>query len=136
MAEMKLQPWQEKLWADIGTRGLKLGEMMIMTAGRNVGKSMLSSQAAIDRLMRDLNSQPISDLVLGEARLHGARYYTVEPVGGNWPEMETWATKTFGPPGSIWDIEGYAHRWFMNDRRFGFRKERDRTLFVLRWSSQ
>ena len=31
-----------------------------------------------------------------EGRVFGARYYTVESVGGNWWEMECWCFDTFG----------------------------------------
>jgi hypothetical protein len=130
----KLQSWQEKLWADIETGGVEPGEMMIMTAGRNIGKSMFSSQAAINRLMRDILSHPIEELKLTESRIHGAVYHLVEPIGGNWREMELWCTETFGPISDIWNEK--VGRWYANDRKFWFRKERDRTMFVLRWSSR
>jgi hypothetical protein len=133
-----MQPWQEKLWADIETGGLKPGEMMIMAAGRNVGKTMFSSQAAIDRLMRDLMNQPIEELKLLEGRVHGARYHCVEPIGGNWREMEEWCFKQFGDVGNNigWreNENPQCYRWYMNNRTFFFRNEADRTMFILRWS--
>ena len=93
------------------------------------------TQQAIDRLMRDLNSQPVSDLVLSEGRVHGARYYCVEPVGGNWMEMESWCLDTYGNCGSAWDKATEPNaRWYMNDRRFWFRKEQDRNWFIMKWS--
>lgn len=114
-------------------------ELTIMMAGRNVGKSWYSKQA-IDRLIRDLNSQPIEDLVLSEGRVYGARYYCIEPVGGNWLDMETWCVNTFGTRGdNMWGNKKApepAHRWYANNRKFWFRNERDRTLFIMRWSSQ
>ncbi len=101
-----------------------------MTTGRGLGKSAFSAQA-LQRLMQDLNSQPVSDLVLGEGKWHGARYYTVEPVGGNWLDMQAWAQSTYGEPGSVWS--NGTLRWYANDRKFWFRNEADRTLFVLKW---
>jgi hypothetical protein len=131
----KLHPWQQDLFDQIVSSGVKPKEIFCMTAGRNIGKSVFSQQA-IDRLMRDLNSRPIEELVLTERRHRGARFYTVEPIGGNWREMETWACDTFGPPSDVWDLkmEGVG-RWYANDRRFWFRNERDRTMFIMRWSS-
>ena len=38
-----IPPWQEKILVDIESGGLKPGEMYVMTAGRGVGKSVLSS---------------------------------------------------------------------------------------------
>jgi len=130
----KLHPWQQDLFDQIVSGGVKPNEMVCMTAGRNVGKSQLTQQA-IDRLMRDLNSRPIEELVLAESRIHGARFYTVEPIGGNWMKMENWACDTFGSPSSVWDMANVGvGRWYANDRRFWFRNQRDRTLFIMRWS--
>lgn len=111
-----------------------------MTAGRATGKSALTQQT-IDRLLRDLNSRPIEDLIVSQSTYLGTRYYTVAPVGGNWLEMETWCTDTFGDLTSVWDIKTSAEqqlarsgRWLCNDRRFWFRAEKDRDWFILRWS--
>jgi hypothetical protein len=135
-----LAPWQQKIFDKICSGGFKPGEMTIRSAGRNVGKSALTQQA-IDRLMRDLNNQPISDLVLSQGTVYGSRYYCVEPVGGNWMDMEVWCLDTYGNPGSLWQETKNLtpepnQRWYMNDRKFWFRNERDRTVFILRWSSQ
>jgi hypothetical protein len=118
----ELLPWQQKIFDKICSNGVKPGEMTIMSSGRNIGKSHFTQQA-IDRLMRDLNSQPVSDLVLSEGRVYGARYYCVEPVGGNWMEMESWCLDTYGNCGSAWDKATEPNsRWYMNDRRFWFRE--------------
>jgi hypothetical protein len=128
-----MQIWQQEMFDKITSGGFKSGEIILMTAGRRVGKSQITQQA-IDRLVRDLNSRPLEELVLGESRFRGARFYTVEPVGGNWQEMQEWAKKTFGPASDPWDfkMDGVG-RWYANDRRFWFRNERDRTMFILRW---
>jgi hypothetical protein len=116
--------------------GFKPGELSVISVGRQAGKSMFTQQA-IERLTRDLNSQPISDLILSEGRVYGARYYCVEPVGGNWLEMEQWATQAYGPGGSVWHVETESYkpadRWYANNRRFWFRYEADRTMFILKW---
>jgi hypothetical protein len=129
--------YQKKLWDQLG--GVKPGEMYIITSGRQVGKSMFTAQA-IDRLMRDINSQPVEDLVLCEGQVYGARYHCVEPIGGNWREMEDWCINTYGETtGSIWAEEvdkktpAPGERWYANNRKFWFRKESDRTLFILKW---
>lgn len=148
---MELKPWQETIVRDMmqvnmqkTLDGFKAGEMAILMAGRRTGKSVFSS-SAFQRLWDDIyKERPIEDLVLGEAKWHGARYYTVEPVGGNWQTMEAWCTKTFGDAAEVWDIKSTgeqfiwpeAGRWYKNDRRFWFRNERDRTMFILKWSSK
>ena len=95
-------------------------------------------KSVFDRLMLDIQSNPIESLICNEGKVYGARYYTVEPIGGNWMDMETWALDTFGTPGSVWDATAVPlvnHRWYMNDRKFWFRNAKDRDWFILRWSS-
>jgi hypothetical protein len=119
--------------------GWKKGELIFMAVGRNTGKSMFSS-TALQRLWNDLQNRPVEELVLNEQVLSGCRYYTVEPIGGNWKDMELWAFQVFGNPGEIWPKQEFVWpeipRWVMNNRKFWFRNERDRTMFIMRWSSQ
>ncbi len=88
-------------------------------------------------MMDDIHNRPIEDLVLTENRVHGARYHCVEPVGGNWREMEAWCFKQFGDVGNNigWaeSENPKCHRWYMNNRKFWFRNEADRIMFVLKW---
>jgi hypothetical protein len=135
----ELYPWQQDIFDKITSGGFKPGELTIMMAGRQLGKSTFTQQA-IDRLMRDLNSQPITDLVLSEGTVYGNRYHCVEPVGGNWREMEAWCGETYGTHGgAIWGQDPNKaplpnERWYMNNRKFWFRNEKDRTMFIMRWS--
>lgn len=127
-----MQPWQLDMLDKLS--GFKPGEMQIISSGRRAGKSTMTAQT-IERLMQDLMNRPVEDLVLSEGRVYGARYHCVEPVGGNWLDMESWATETYGTAGSVWNNEPLTpERWYMNDRKFWFRNERDRTLFIMRWS--
>ena len=132
---MKLQPWQEDVL--IKMKQYK-GKGLIQITGRRSGKSQWSSQA-IDRLMQDILSVPLSDLKLSEGTVYGKRYYTVEPVGGNWRAIEDWCAQTFGPGSNkIWQHDmskapAPELRWYMNNRKFWFRDEKDRTMFVLKW---
>lgn len=132
-----MNKWQTDLMDKING-GVKAGEKMIISAGRQSGKSYWTNQA-IDRLMRDLNSQPVSDLILSEGKVYGARYYAVQPIGGNWKDIEQWCTETFGPTeGSIWGespVPVPGQRWYMNNRKFWFRTEKDRNWFVLKWNT-
>lgn len=134
---MNLQQWQ----LDIIDKmvGFKPGELVTYGAGRQTGKSIMTQQA-IERLMQDLMNRPIEQLVLSEGRVYGARYYCVEPIGGNWREMEDWCIKTYGSStGSIWAQEVdkttplQCERWYANNRKFWFRNEADQTMFVLKW---
>ena len=114
--------------------GFKRGELMIMSTGRQTGKSVWTNQA-INRLMKDLMNRPIEELVLAERIYSGAHFYTVEPIGGNWLDMATWCIKTFGSSTDVWDFKmDCVGRWYCNDRKFWFRNAKDRDWFVLRWS--
>lgn len=112
------------------------GRGMTMITGRNTGKSALSNQA-FQRLWDDLHRRPVEDLKLSEGTVYGKQYYCVEPVGGNWLDMEVWCMDTFGGPGDkIWGEEKVpqpSRRWYMNNRKFWFRDELDRMVFVLKW---
>lgn len=58
--------------------------------------------------------------------------YWVDPTH-TWSEMQAWCLDLFGPQGDPCGDESSA-RWYYNDSKFWFREERDRTLFMLRWS--
>lgn len=133
----KIYPWQQSI-----INAMQKGsELKIIHSGRNVGKSHFSAQA-VTRLMHDLMLMPVEDLVLSVGTVYGARYHCVEPVGGNWRDMEDWCIETFGAStGSIWAEEhtkqtpNPGERWYGNNRKFWFRNEKDRDWFILRWRS-
>jgi hypothetical protein len=136
---MNMYPWQQQIFDKITSGGFKPGQLVMMGAGRQIGKSMFSNQA-LQRLIDDINSRPVEELLLSEGRVYGARYYCVEPVGGNWREMEDWCINTYGTStGSIWaqEIDKTTplvnERWYANNRKFWFRNEADRIMFVLKW---
>lgn len=103
----------------------------------NHKKHIMKSMQAVKRLMDDLMNRPLEDLLLTERPVHGARYYCVEPIGGNWKDMEEWCHSTYGPVGDIWETSDFvwpeAARWLCNNRKFWFRNEADRTMFIMKW---
>jgi hypothetical protein len=123
--------WQKDIIDNIKNK-----ELRVMMAGRRVGKSTFSTQA-LKRLMDDMLNRPVENLILSEGTILGARYYCVEPVGGNWAQMEIWCTDVYGDAGDVWEKAKSnwpdCGRWYMNDRKFWFRDERDRTMFILKW---
>ena len=131
-----MHDWQDELVNAV----MQGKELKIMMAGRNVGKSTFNA-TALKRLLNDMLNRPVEELQLGESTVYGARFYTVEPIGGNWIEMERWCKKVFGDAADVWDSKNPDNqfmwpevgRWYMNNRKFWFRNERDRTMFILRW---
>ena len=128
-----MYPWQMELLEKMYKYK---GRGMIQITGRNTGKSNFSAQA-LKRLWEDIVYSPLQDIVLSDGTVYGARYYTAEPIGGNWREMEAWCYETFGNSGEhIWgekEAPEPAQRWYMNNRKFWFRDEKDRMIFVLKW---
>lgn len=124
--------WQQEL---IEKMTQYKGKGLVQITGRNVGKSAFSAQA-LKRLWEDIAWSPVQNIVLAEGKVYGARYYTAEPVGGNWREMEAWCYEMFGNAGdALWGEKAPqpAYRWYMNNRKFWFRDEQDRMIFVLKW---
>lgn len=128
-----MYPWQKEMLEKMTQYK---GKGLVQITGRNMGKSTLSAQA-LKRLMDDIWYSSLQDIVLGEGTIYGSRYYTAEPVGGNWREMEAWCYEIFGNAGDkIWGepkAPEPAQRWYMNARKFWFRDECDRMVFVLKW---
>lgn len=122
-----LQPWQEEVLKKFQGKGT------IQITGRQMGKSW--ANAAMQRLMDDLANSPLEDLRISTGTVFGAKFHTVEPIGGNWLQMEAWAIETFGNPSKVWDTmdSGQVGRWYMNDRKFWFRNEQDLTMFIMKW---
>ncbi len=134
----ELEPWQQRALDKMKTYK---GRGFVQITGRGAGKSVLNTQmAAYKRLFDDVYNRPIEDLVLGEGTVYGSRYYTIEPVGGTWPEMEHWCYETFGDTGDIWSetknlTPEPLQRWYANNRKFWFKEAKDRDWFILRWRS-
>ena len=132
----ELEPWQQRALDNI--KQFK-GRGLVQITGRGVGKSTLNTQmAAYKRMFDDIWLKPIQDLILSEGTVYGSRYYTVEPIGGSWIDMETWCLDTFGSTGSIWTetknlTPEPLQRWYANNRKFWFKQLKDRDWFILRW---
>ena len=137
----ELLPWQQNV---MHTLQKYKGKGLIQITGRQTGKSVLNnmfSGQALQRIMDDVLDRPVEDLVLSQGTVYGSRYYTVEPIGGNWREMELWCSETFGQGSSeVWQHDmskapAPELRWYMNNRKFWFKEVKDRDWFILRWRS-
>ena len=79
------------------------------------------------------------EIVCGEQEYEGVTWYTVEASGGMFSERREWwnsamqyARETFRNETSAWDVMNGD--WLSNNSKFWFKRERDRTLFVLKMS--
>ena len=127
-----VEPWQQDLIDKMTTFK---GRGLTQITGRQTGKSQMQ---AYMRLWNDIQYRPVEELKLTEGTVYGSRYYCVEPVGGSWVEMQEWCLNQFGDSGKhIWgsnEVPAPQERWYMNNRKFWFRDEQDRLMFVLKWS--
>jgi len=100
-----------------------------MAAGRQFGKTGLTTNQIWWDEMR--NSTP--QLETGYADNQPKWPYWVRPYNyesKDWHEMSLWMLDTFGD--SNWLKENAL--WVGSDRKYWFRREQDRTLFLLKWS--
>ena len=128
-----IQPWQTNVLNKL--QGIKPSQLILTMAGRRSGKSHLTNQAFL-RLWDDIHNRPVERLILSEGTVYGSSYYCVEPVGGSWTEMELWCMQAFGETtGSIYgeNVPEPAQRWYMNNRKFWFRDQKDQLMFVMKW---
>jgi len=96
-----------------------------MAAGRQFGKTGLTT------IMSDAKWDATRRLDIGYAENQPNWPYWVQPqyyTDSNWLEMNVWILETFG--NTDWSVNG---RWVGSDRKYWFRKESDRTFFILKW---
>jgi len=83
-----------------------------------------------DQFIRDLTTKRLD---VGYAGSQPKYPYWVRPLNYSireWDEMDDWVIDTIGY--SDWSVE--HSRWVGSDQKYWFRDERDRTMFILRWS--
>ena len=95
---------------------------------------MLKKRAmAQARWVNDVDSfLPVKSIDTGKAVLQPKWPYWVQPLGysqAEWFDMDQWIHRTMGD--NDWSQNG---RWVGSDRKYWFRDERDRTMFILKWS--
>jgi hypothetical protein len=74
-------------------------------------------------------------LEFSSGTVFGKTYSIAEPKGNPpFTEMIKWCNETLGPTADdgVWTPD---MRWYVNDSKFCFRDERDRTMFSIRWSA-
>ena len=110
-----------------------------------IASKKMSDQIDID-VLKALGVYKDVELDCSTGTIYGLRYYTVEPKNlewqdsrAMWEDMMLWCQGQFGETGSLWrETKNLTpepnQRWYANDRKFWFRDEADRTMFLLRWS--
>lgn len=106
-----------------------------MAAGRQLGKTVTSNMPTMaTRWINDVESfLPVKSLETGYADNQPKWPYWVGPYNYHeqeWYDMDEWLIDTMGY--SDWLKEDA--RWVGSDRKYWFRDERDRTMFILRWA--
>ena len=99
-----------------------------MAAGRQFGKTGLTT----DQIWWDEMRNNTPRLETGYADNQPKWPYWVQPRYYNvveWHEIGKWMQATFGD--TNWSDNG---RWVGSDRKYWFRNEADRTMFLLKWS--
>jgi hypothetical protein len=100
---------------------------------------MLKKRAMSDaRWVSELTEQFIARIIekrleTGYAHNQPKYPYWVRPLNYSapeWLQINVWIIDTMGS--GDWSIE--HGRWVGSDRKYWFRDERDRTMFILRWS--
>lgn len=106
----------------------------VINISRQAGKSTVIANWArtLEEFAQGYKLEPSVGTVFGQD------YFCIKPVGFIWngivwTEFENWCIESFGPTpkDGVWTADA---RWYANDGQFWFRDEKDRTMFVLRWS--
>ena len=119
----KLQPWQKQVLNNM-YGGIKRGEMMTFSSGRNTGKSMLTA-AILDNLCKEIIMPPFE--VLTTADVDGVPWYTISCR----KEVSIWIREN-----GVEDQEWYSHidsRWTLHRNVFDVSQDM-LSLIKLTWS--
>jgi hypothetical protein len=110
-----------------------------------IAAKKMSDQIDIE-VLKGLGVHKDVKLICDTGTVYGLRYYTVEPINLEWQDtrrmwedMMLWCQNQFGETGNLWrETKNLTpepnQRWYANDRKFWFRDEAERTMFLLRWS--
>ena len=129
-----LYPYQQALWDKISQGGFKKGEMTIISAGRQTGKSyyqkMFLNKLYGTNLCKEimLSMKPAPKYKFSRAKWYEADYDWIN----NYVEVVEWCTEQFGPHPTQQDAwSRWDHRY---EGKIYFRDEKDYIWFTLRWS--
>ena len=116
----ELKPYQQTLYDKLQAGGFKKGELMLFTAGRQTGKSMLNQMYGSMTVQKIRNTKFV---INAKAEVDGATWYTVSCN----KEISEWLRDQ----PKEWQYEALAHGWVLS--QFDIH-EKLYTLLALRWS--
>ena len=125
---MSLNSYQIDLYRKLVAGGMKKGEMSIISAGRQTGKSYLNQlygNNLCKEILLPMKPEP-------KYKFSRAYWYIAEFHDRQYFEVEKWCSEQFGPHPMYPDAWS---RWYHKYQdRIHFRDEKDYAWFVLRWS--
>jgi hypothetical protein len=127
--------YQQALWDRLNQGGFKKGEMMLISAARGTGKSMLNSLYGSTGIKSLYYNNLCNEIMLpmksaSKYRFSRAKWYEAK-VSRDQQAAFAWCVKQFGPEPTNTDA---WTRWYFNvDRTFRFRDAKDYEWFLLRW---
>ena len=124
-----LLSYQQALLNRLRSGGSLPGEMSIITSGRQIGKSYITT------LYRNEISPPMRKVKEAKYKFSRAKWYTASYNGHEFVDVHSWCIEQFGPPDrcpDAWSRWGFSVELWLTD--IYFRDEEDYVLFLLRWS--
>lgn len=120
--------YQQALWAKFTLSGFKNGEMAILSAGRQTGKSTFLKSAyyknLCEEIMLPMKLEP-------KHKFSRANWYVAEFDWVHQHEVLAWCSQQFGPHPARPDAWS---RWYNKySEKIHFRDEKDYTWFLLKW---
>jgi hypothetical protein len=120
--------YQRALWNRLSQGGFKQGQMMIISAGRQTGKSYLNQwygNNLCKEIFLPMKPEP-------KYKFTRANWYVAEYDNKHHFEVLEWCAQQFGPYPERPDAWS---RWVnMYSEKIHFRDEKDYVFFMLRWS--
>ena len=92
---------------------------------------------SVDSIFDMYNKDKKDQVLIGYSPEYDQPYWAQPELGGlfsrrqqRYEEIDEWVKKTFGESNEGWKNP----RWSASNRKYWFKYEKDRTLFVMRWS--
>lgn len=125
-----LRPYQQALYDKVKAGGFKPGEMFLVSAGRQTGKSYLNKMYG-----KLWNNNLCKEIMLTHPepkyKFTRANWFVAEFDDRYYFEVEAWCSQQFGPHPARPDAWS---RWFHKyENKIHFSNEKDYQWFLLKW---